>query len=249
MSLPHPSPRLAFRQWPSAVYAIGDVHGCLERLREIEALIADDGLGIEGEKWLVTVGDHIDRGPSSKGVIGHTMGPAPTGFRRFALRGNHEQMMLDFLSDPVTHNYWLDEGGAETLESYGLDVRGVALESRSLRDELIALIGPAHLDFIRALPLYLSLPGWLFVHAGIRPGVPLALQTDDDLLWIRSPFLTSQFTGGLRVVHGHTPGRDIVMTPHRIGIDTHCFHSGRLSAVRVTPDGRTKTFTVGGAPA
>jgi serine/threonine protein phosphatase 1 len=249
MSVPGPDLRIAFHQWPAAVYAIGDVHGCLERLREIEAVIAEDGLGIEGEKWIVTVGDHIDRGPSSKGVIAHVMGPAPAGFRRFALRGNHEQMMLDFLADPATHAYWLDEGGAETLESYGLDLRGKVLESRSFRDELIAQIGGEHFDFIAALPYYLSLPGWLFVHAGIRPGVPLALQSDNDLLWIRSPFLTSQLTGGLRVVHGHTPGRDIVVTPHRIGIDTHCFHSGRLSAARVTPDGRTKVFTVSGAPA
>ena len=248
MDSPNPAPRLGFRQWPGAIYAIGDVHGCLERLREMEAVIASDGLDIEGEKWLVTVGDHIDRGPSSRGVIEHVTGPGPASFRRFALRGNHEQMMLDFLADPVAHSYWLDEGGAETLESYGIGASWPELGSDAFRTELVERIGQTHLDFIAALPMYLSLPGWLFVHAGIRPGVPLGLQADQDLLWIREPFLTSQLTGGLRVVHGHTPGRDIVMTPHRIGLDTHCFHSGRLSAVRVTPDGRTKTFSVSGWP-
>jgi len=98
------------------------------------------------------------------------------------------------------------------------------------------------------LPSYLSLPGWLFVHAGTRPGIPLGMQTDDDLIWIRAPFLTSQLTGGSRVVHGHTPGPDVVVTPHRICVDTQCFRTGKLSAVRVTPDGRTAFFSVDGLP-
>lgn len=230
--------RLAFHTWPAAVYAIGDVHGCLDQLQALEAVIAEDGLGIEGEKWLVTLGDHVDRGPHSAGVIEHVMGPAPLGFRRFSLAGNHEAMLLDFLRDPRSHAYYLDEGGRETLASYaGLPEadNGTALPAR-------------HLEFIQALPAYLSLPGWLFVHAGIRPGVPLASQSDDDLLWIRAPFLTSQLTGGLRVVHGHTPSRDIVATPHRICVDTRCFATGRLSAVRVTPNGQTAFFSVDGAP-
>jgi serine/threonine protein phosphatase 1 len=225
-----PRPRLAFHTWPTAVYAIGDVHGCLDQLVDIEAAIAADGRDLEGEKWLVTLGDHVDRGPASAAVIDHVMGPAPDGFRRFSLIGNHEQMMLDFFGDPQAHAYWLDEGGAETLASYGP-----------------AGVPPAQLDFLKALPVYLSLPGWLFVHAGIRPGIPLGLQTGEDLIWIRAPFLTSQLTGGLRVVHGHTPGKDIVVTPHRIDVDTHCFRSGRLSAVRVTPDGRTRFLSVDGA--
>lgn len=229
-------PRLAFHTWPAAVYAIGDVHGCLQQLVALERLITEDARDIEGERWLVTLGDHVDRGPDSAGAIAHVMGPAPEGFRRFSLVGNHEAMMLDFLADPARHGYWLEQGGEETLASYS------AYSGQSG-------IPDAHLDFIRTLPAYLSLPGWLFVHAGIRPGVPLAEQTEDDLLWIRAPFLTSQLTGGLRVVHGHTPGRDIVVTPHRIDVDTHCFHTGRLSAVRVTPDGGTRFFSVDGPAA
>jgi serine/threonine protein phosphatase 1 len=230
-----PYPRLAFHNWPAAVYAIGDVHGCLEQLVALEAQIAEDGLGLEGEKWLITLGDHVDRGPDSSGVIDHVMGPAPQGFRRFSLVGNHEAMMLDYLGDPERHGYWLDEGGVETLASYG-----VGAGDGSAQD----WIPRAHVEFIEALPAYLSLPGWLFVHAGIRPGVPLGLQSEEDLVWIRAPFLTSQLTGGLRVVHGHTPGRDIVVTPHRIDVDTQCFATGKLSAVRVMHDGTTKFFSV-----
>ena len=242
-------PRLAFHTWPAAVYAIGDVHGCLDQLKALEAEIAEDGLNFEGEKWLVTVGDHVDRGPESQGAIGHVMGPAPAGFRRFALMGNHEQMMLDFLGNPAAHAYWLDEGGSETLRSYGIALDYPPLRtSVALRLELERRFPADHRAFLEALPSYLSLPGWLFVHAGIRPGIPLSMQTDEDLIWIRAPFLTSQLTGGLRVVHGHTPGKDIVVTPHRIDVDTHCFHTGKLSAVRVTPDGRTAFFSVDGPP-
>jgi serine/threonine protein phosphatase 1 len=242
-------PRLAFHTWPAAIYAIGDVHGCLAQFEALEARIAEDGLNFEGEKWLVTVGDHVDRGPESEGVIARVMGPAPDGFRRFALMGNHERMMLDFLGNPAAHAYWLDEGGAETFRSYGIELDYPPLRtSEALRLELEARFPADHRAFLEALPSYLALPGWLFVHAGIRPGVPLSMQTDDDLIWIRAPFLTSQLTGGLRVVHGHTPGRDVVVTPHRICVDTTCYRTGKLSAVRVTPDGRTAFFSVDGPP-
>lgn len=240
-------PRLAFHQWPAAIYAIGDVHGCIAQLRDLEALIAEDGLDFEGEKWLVTLGDHVDRGPDSAAVITHVTGPAPSGFRRFALLGNHEQMMLEFLENPAAHAYWLDEGGLETLASYGISLDYPPLRSLAHTIEVLEKrIPPAHRRFLQTAPNVLAVPGWIFVHAGVRPGIPLAMQTDEDLIWIRAPFLTSQLTGGQRVVHGHTPGRDIVVTPNRIDIDTHCFHTGKLSAVRVTPDGRTAFFSVDG---
>ena len=233
-----PHPRLAFHSWPAAVYAVGDIHGCFDELLALEGQIARDGLNYEGEKWLVTLGDHIDRGPHSREVVKQLMGPAPPGFRRFALLGNHEVLALDFLARPTSDGNWIDQGGAETLYSYGIST----WES----PDLIASRFPAdHRAFFEGLPLYLLLPGWLFVHAGIRPGIPLANQAEDDLVWIRAPFLTSQLTGGFRVVHGHTPVDDIVVTPHRIDIDTGCFASGRLSAVRVTPDGRTAFFSTG----
>ncbi len=239
-----PRARLAFHEWPAAVYAIGDIHGCVEQLIALEAAIARDGGGLEGEKWIVTLGDYIDRGPDSRGVIEHLLGTPPRGFRRFTLAGNHDAILLDFLANPDAHAYWLDEGGVETLASYGIDLHHEVIDT-GLRSRIPA----AHLALLEALPVYLSLPGWLFVHAGIRPGIPLATQSDDDLMWIRAPFLSAQLTGGLRVVHGHTPSREPSVTPHRIGIDTHCFATGRLSAVRVTPDGKTKFLSVDGSPA
>jgi serine/threonine protein phosphatase 1 len=235
-------PRLVSHSWPAAVYAIGDVHGCLDQLLDIEAQIVRDGLGLDGEKWLVTVGDHIDRGPASAAVLAHVMSSPPDGFRRIALLGNHEVLLLDVLDHPLEPESWREQGGAETLASYGLDPFAPT--------PLLPAQFPARdRGFMAGLPLYLLLPGWLFVHAGIRPGIPLADQTERDLLWIRAPFLSSQLTGGLRVVHGHTPSDDVVVTPHRIGIDTGCFASGKLSAVRVTPDGRTKFFEAFGASA
>jgi serine/threonine protein phosphatase 1 len=181
--------------------------------------------------------------------VAHIAGPPPPGFQRFSLLGNHEAMLLDFLRDPVAHAYYLDEGGLQTMLSYGIEIEPRRLlefdPGRRLRDAAGRFPGEIA-AFIAQRPLYLSLPGWLFVHAGIRPGVPLAGQTDEDLLWIRAPFLTSQLTGGLRVVHGHTPGPGIVVTPHRIGIDTMCFRTGVLSAVRITPNGRTKFFATDG---
>ncbi|MCW5954590.1 MAG: serine/threonine protein phosphatase [Propionibacteriaceae bacterium] len=242
-----PRPRLAFHDWPAAVYAVGDVHGCLDQLVALEARIAEDALAFAGEKWLVTVGDHIDRGPQSAEVVAHVMGAAPAGFRRFALIGNHEQMLLDFLGNPAAHAYWLDQGGLDTLASYGVGLDYPPLRTSDALRRLLEERFPAeHRQFLETLPNCLALPGWLFVHAGIRPGIPLARQSDDDLIWIRAPFLTSQLTGGLCVVHGHTPSRDIVATPHRICVDTHCYHTGRLSAVRVTPDGRTAFLSVDG---
>src|SRR3954452_15345488 len=128
-----PHPRLAFHTWPAAVYAIGDVHGCLDQLQGLERTIAADGLGIDGEKWIVTVGDHIDRGPKSRDVIDHVMGPPPTSFRRFALLGNHEAMLLDFFENPAAHAYYLEEGGGETLASYRIALEApLRSQSRAL---------------------------------------------------------------------------------------------------------------------
>lgn len=228
-----PRRRLTFDRWPAAVYAVGDVHGCLPQLVDLERQIQANAGGFEGEKWIVALGDYVDRGPYSAQVIEHLLQPPPVGFRRFSLIGNHEQMMLDFLDDPATYAYWLDQGGIETLLSYGVDPFSEAQVLWHLAEHVPA----AHLQFLRDLPISLSLPDWYFVHAGIRPGLSLTAQTDEDLIWIREPFLSSPLRAGLRVIHGHTPGPLPVVTPHRICIDTQCFVTGRLTAARITPDG------------
>ena len=110
------------------------------------------------------------------------------------------------------------------------------------------LLPPAHLEFMRSLPTCIALPGFFFVHAGIRPGVPLDRQEDEDLIWIRAPFLRGALPKGLTVVHGHTPVEAPEFAPGRIDIDTGCFHSGVLTGLRVLPDGRTKLLFARGAP-
>jgi serine/threonine protein phosphatase 1 len=116
--------------------------------------------------------------------------------------------------------------------------------SDGLLKDVAARIPPRHLEFIANLPILLELPRWLFVHAGIRPGVPLTRQNDEDLIWIREPFLTGHGLRGYRVVHGHTPVDEPEETPFRSGIDTQCYATGRLTALRIKEDGETRFFTV-----
>jgi serine/threonine protein phosphatase 1 len=235
--------RIIADTWPTAVYAVGDVHGCLRELLALERLIFADAEDTPGKKWIVMLGDYVDRGPDSASVVAHLLEPPPDAFRRFTLRGNHEQMMLDFLGAPDRNLYWLEQGGLETLASYGVDlVRDFGPPGRD--EGFLARLGeriPAtHRAFIADLPLLLALPGWLFVHAGIRPGIEIEQQSAEDLIWIRGPFLSWPGAPGVRIVHGHTPSRAPVFTPARIGIDTQCFLTGRLTCLRVTPDGTTR---------
>ena len=246
-----PRARLQFDEWPTAVYAIGDVHGCLDQLLALEAQIVADAAGMPGEKWIVTLGDYIDRGPSSGAVLDHIVSPPPPGFKRLALIGNHEQLLLDFLDNPPRHTEWLQWGGRETAESYGMAPDPAMRWRRAphrYAEALLPLIPERHLLLLRTLPVCLSLPRFFFVHAGIRPGVPLAKQDDVDLIWIRAPFLRAGATANLTVVHGHTPVDAPEFADGRVDIDTGCFYSGVLTALRVLPDGELKILQARGAP-
>lgn len=236
--------RLAFDAWPAAVYAVGDVHGCYEALLDLERQIVADGTVIAGEKWIIMLGDYVDRGPSSSHVIDHLIAAPPAGFKRICLVGNHEELMLGFFGDPDLHAYWLDQGGADTLGSYGIDALFDEAQAvpRSLLADIDAKVPPAHRDFLETLPILVQLPGWLLVHAGLRPDVPLDRQSDEDLVWIREPFL-ERGLDGYRVVHGHTPSDEPEVKPFRIGIDTQCYATGRLTAVRLAEDGDPRFFT------
>lgn len=240
-----PRSRLAAAEWPAAIYAIGDIHGCIDELLQLERMIVEDAMSVgAGERWLVTLGDYIDRGPRSAQVISHLMSPPPAGFRRVALAGNHEQLLLDFLAEPVANAQWLDFGGLETARSYGMRDRpavGGPRWARAIARDLAGLIPESHLEFLRALPISLAVPGNYFVHAGIRPGVAVDDQADEDLLWIREPFLEQGVPGDVLVVHGHTPANEPELRTWRIGIDTAAFASGRLTAVRLSP-GATPSF-------
>ncbi|MHA6297972.1 metallophosphoesterase family protein [Devosia sp. CAU 1758] len=240
-----PTPRSTSRHLnletsPSAVYAIGDVHGCLDELRALERKIAEDSAGIPGDKLLVMLGDYIDRGPNSAGVLDYLLVGPPPSFKRICLMGNHEVMASAFMDNPHPRSDWLQFGGSETLLSYGLSHATVeTTKARQWGQMIGAYVPQEHVDFLRSLPWTLSLPGWLFVHAGVRPGVALLEQSPDDLFWIREEFFEATEHTGAIVVHGHTPAAAPVVTPARICIDTGAYATGILTALRITPDGKT----------
>jgi diadenosine tetraphosphatase ApaH/serine/threonine PP2A family protein phosphatase len=179
----------------------------------------------------VFLGDYVDRGPGSCDVIETLMTIPAIGGVRHCLRGNHEEMLLDFLAEPGVLLDWRRLGGFETLLSYGVAPR-MALQlddATQLRDEFIAALPPAHLSFLRSTQLSYSAGEYFFVHAGIRPGTALAAQNPEDLLWIREPFLFSQRDHGKIIVHGHTPSEEPEVLANRINVDTGAFLTGRLT--------------------
>ena len=229
--------RLRFDTWPAAVFAIGDVHGRVDLLRDLENQIVARGQDIDGEKWIVILGDLVDRGSDSAAVLDLVMSTPPEGYRRICLAGNHETMMCQFLASPSGRSDWLGFGGLETLASYGIATDRIIDANKRLLQELVqSHIPEEHIRFLEDLPGWVELPGTLLVHAGIRPGVPLAQQQDEDLFWIRSPFLETEDLG-VRVIHGHTPVAEPEIKASRINIDTGAFATSRLTAAHLTPSG------------
>ena len=228
----------------AAIYAIGDVHGCQAALLDAEARIVDDAAALEGRKLLVMLGDYIDRGPNSRQVIDHLLAPPPAGFERVALCGNHDDLFYHFLLDPAAHLSWLQLGGRETLFSYGIDA-GHSLERPRGLERLAALtresVPQRHVDYLRSLPSLLTIGRIVFVHAGIRPGVPLDEQSDEDLLWIREPFLSRGPELPVVVVHGHTPAPQVSHGKGRICIDTAAFATGHLAVLKIA-NGKVKVI-------
>ncbi|GBE44426.1 MAG TPA: serine/threonine protein phosphatase [Rhizobiales bacterium] len=219
------------------IYAIGDIHGQLRLLDALLARIGEDAAGTDGasRRVLVFVGDYVDRGPDSAGVIARVSAGLPGGFEPHCLLGNHEAILLKFLEQPETLTHWLTNGARATLASYGVDTPEMDASPRrfaACRDAFAAALPPAHLAFLKALAPTYSLGGYLFVHAGIRPGVALEDQVLTDLLWIREDFLDCGDDFGMVVVHGHTPVREPVVKPNRIDIDTGAWVHGRLTALR-----------------
>jgi serine/threonine protein phosphatase 1 len=216
------------------VYAVGDVHGCSERLQSLHARIRDDlARRPIAETTIVHLGDYIDRGQDSAGVLSRLLiqqWPEPTP-RLVNLMGNHEQMLLAAVDtgdrDDIEH--WLSNGGAATLASWNIPPRASPAEWHRL-------IPAEHLAFVRSLATHHRQGGYVFVHAGLRPGVPMARQTREDMLWIREPFLS--FAGDLPsvVVHGHTPAPAPTVRRNRIGIDTGAVMGGALTCVVLEAD-------------
>lgn len=219
------------------VYAVGDIHGRADLLlRLLEDLHADIAQGeFEGRPILVFLGDYVDRGFQSKNVIDILLGELLSPFETYFLKGNHEAAMLQFLADPGIGPRWAEFGGAETLVSYGVQpprTRTSKEEWSRASKELNAALPPEHLNFLSNLDVSVRIGDYLFVHAGVRPGIPLEQQSEQDLLWIREEFLNDRKPLGAVVVHGHTP----VSAPHRdsrrVGLDTGAYLSGKLTAAR-----------------
>ena len=216
------------------VYAIGDVHGRDDLLAVLlEQVEADNRERGRARTHIVFLGDLIDRGPSSNQVIERLRNYAPAGATPVFLAGNHEEVLLRLLSGENQFiESWLSFGGAQCLLSYGVDPAPLLHMSSLRAAEIIkAAIPPAHAVFLRSHSDTFRVGDYLFVHAGIRPGVALDDQVQADLRWIRRPFLDTVEDHGFVVVHGHTISDRIDMRHNRIGLDTGAYRSGVLTAM------------------
>ncbi|TAN54951.1 MAG: serine/threonine protein phosphatase [Betaproteobacteria bacterium] len=249
----------------TVVYAIGDIHGSSALLRQILGDIRIDSRERAARRRvLVLLGDYVSRGADSRAVVELALDPGLPGFEVVALKGNNEDLLLRFLDGQLSVGaHWLDYGGAETMQHYGLRVVSPrsrdpaeleALRWRSeslpdygvstaavqgvdrtvledLRQRFAASLPPRHRDFFRSLRVAHREGDYYFVHAGIRPGVPLEEQTDADCMWIRQSFLESDADHGVVVVHGHSITRAPEVRHNRIGIDTGAYRSGVLTCL------------------
>lgn len=228
------------------LYAIGDVHGRLDLLERMHESIAEELARDRPDEWrIVHLGDYVDRGPDSAGVIDLLISAHAADPRFMALVGNHDVGFLDFLGLPDPTGLFARYGGVDTARSYGVrldpdDGRVFAAQAAELR----AAVPEAHSTFLRGLPYSLEFGDFFFCHAGIRPGVPLDKQAPMDLIWIRDAFLDHPGLHPKVVVHGHTPSRQAQVLANRVNVDTAAFKSNRLTALVV--DGALKrTIEVG----
>jgi serine/threonine protein phosphatase 1 len=222
------------------VYAIGDVHGRLDLLVEMHAQIAAEIMRLRPADWrIVHLGDYVDRGPESKGVIEFLVRQTAADRRILALAGNHDVGFLDFLAEPDPVGLFARYGGVETARSYGveLDLYDMAAFDAGCR-ALASAVPESHRKFLHALKFSAAFGDFFFCHAGIRPGVALDAQDPRDLIWIRGEFHRHRELFAKVVVHGHTPVAEPEVLPNRVNVDTGAFASGRLTALVV--DGAEK---------
>jgi len=232
-----PEPRAAEAPPGTCLFAVGDIHGRIDLLQTLERRIVDEALRRQAPRNVVIyLGDYVDRGRHSRAVIEHLLSQPPPGFESVHLKGNHEDFMLRFLDDVALGPNWLTYGGMETLASYGVEPPYPHADLADLeraRRALGAALPPTHRAFLDGLRLSHQEGGYVFVHAGLKPGVALAEQRAEDMLWIRESFLNSTADFGAVVVHGHTIVPEPTVRPNRIGIDTGAFVSGRLTCLVV----------------
>ena len=234
----------------TVVWAVGDIHGRLDLLAPlVEAIVADlNGINAE-RKMVIFLGDYIDRGPDSRGVLQLLAGLSRSqGVEWRFLKGNHEQAMLEFLDDASTGARWCEYGGDRALRSYGLRVPELAHRTDAwvrVAEDLRHKLTKREKALLESLELSVTMGDYFFSHAGARPGVALDRQSPEDLLWIRQPFLSSATAFERVVVHGHTPTPSVHADQRRIGIDTKAYDTGVLSALRLEGQERSLLQAVG----
>lgn len=234
------------------IYAIGDIHGCLDELVEMQARIAADLIANPHPKPLVIyLGDYMDRGPECRGVLENLMAADTPALPARFLYGNHDNYIKLFLAEPLAmHNcayHWLEPimGGQQTLESYGVKHPTVDT-AEAARDAFANAIPQPHYDWLQACERSVRIGGYIFVHAGVDPERALDDQLEYDLIWIRKPFLTFKSDFGAVVVHGHTPVKEVENHGNRIAVDTGLVFGRKLSCLVLEdeaqellgPDGR-----------
>ena len=200
------------------IFVIGDIHGCFQKLCTLMDRIDYDG----EQDTLVFLGDYIDRGYESYDVVQYLAGLSARRQRIVFLKGNHEQMLENYLAGTMRFVYIVN-GGAQTLENYQAHRAG----------SLSPLIPDSHLKFFSGLLLYYEIDDYVFVHAGLRDNVPLRRQRPEDLLWIRDSFIRSDHDFGKRIIFGHTPFAEPLVLPNKIGIDTGAVYGNKLTCLEL----------------
>ena len=239
--LVRPAPAAASVPAGERVYAVGDIHGRLDLLDNLLAQIdADDAARPPARTTIVFLGDLVDRGPESKGVVQRLLDLSRKGRDCRFLKGNHEEVFVEAAAgEEQAARMLVRMGGRATALSYGIPESEYAgLSFAALAERLAVLVPPEHRRFLDAFEPTVRIGDYLFVHAGIRPGVSIEEQSWEDLCWMRNPFLSHKGSFGPMVVHGHTVTPEVDERPNRIGIDTGAYRSGRLTAIGLEGEAR-----------
>ena len=220
------------------VYAVGDIHGRFDLLEQLLEKIDRDVAARPCPRPVeIFLGDYIDRGPGSRDVLERLIARSKS-HETITLKGNHETFPLEFLKNPVVLAEWRNFGGLQMLMSYGSQpaMNPDTAEQIELAQKFRAALPPAHATLLATMPHTFTLGDFFFVHAGVKPGIPLAKQTEEHLLWIKEEFLLSDDDHGKMIVHGHTPVAEPDFHPNRINIDTGAYATGKLTCLVIEGD-------------